>query len=127
MRKIVLCLTDDIYAGESILIHSLAHGFRSLGIVDIDPEWDVRLETAYDAALSAGLWTDTYAATEPAQYWAEGLQGWYDANLEAAPPDGLHNEINTRAELEAYDPDLVTLIEEYVSRDDWRPTCPAGP
>jgi alpha-glucosidase len=34
----LLCLTDDLFAGESITIHSLAHGLRSLGIVEIDPE-----------------------------------------------------------------------------------------
>ena len=120
----LLCLSDDLFAGESIVIHSIAHGLRWNGIVDVDPEWNVRLQNSYDAALTAGLWSDTYAATEVSQYWAEGVQSWYDANREVSPPDGLHNQINTRAELRAYDLDLASLIAEYVPDDDWRPVCP---
>jgi len=121
----LLCLADDIYAGESIAIFSLAHGIRSHGIVDIDPDWDDRLRTAYDAALGAGLWIQTYAATEVGQYWAEGVQDWYDANkqAEAATPDGVHNQVNTRPELKTYDPELASLISEYLPDDDWRPAC----
>jgi hypothetical protein len=122
----LLCLSDDLYAGESITIHALAHGLRYLGIAYVDPEWDERLRTAYDAAMAAGLWTDTYAATEASQYFAEGVQGFYDANLEATPPDGIHNEVNTRSELGDYDPELASLIAEYVPTDDWRPACLAG-
>jgi hypothetical protein len=121
----LLCLSSDLYAGESIGIHSIAHGLRSLGIVYADPEWDERLEVAYDAAIAAGLWNDTYAATEPSQYWAEGVQSWYDSNL--APPNGIHNEVNTRSELRDYDPELASLIAEYVPDDDWRPACLATP
>jgi hypothetical protein len=117
----LLCLSDDLYAGESITIHSIAHGLRSLGIVYVDPDWQVELESAYDTALAAGLWIDTYAATDPSQYFAEGVQSWYDANL--TPPNGVHNDINTRSELEGYDPELAALIADYVPTDDWRPAC----
>jgi hypothetical protein len=120
----LLCLSDDLFVGESIAIHSIAHGLRALGIVDVDPEWDERLDAAYDAAMAAALWTETFAATSASQYWAEGVQDWYDANLEATPPDGLHNDVNTRVELRAYDPELASLIAEHVPDDGWRPTCP---
>jgi hypothetical protein len=122
----VLCLADDLYAGESITIHSLAHGVRTHGIAAVDPDWDVRLRAAYDSAMSTGLWAETYAATEASQYWAEGAQSWFYANLEATPPDGLHNDVNTRAELRAYDPELAALIAEYLPDDGWRPACLAG-
>jgi hypothetical protein len=125
----LLCLSGDLFAGETMLIHSLAHGLRDLGILDVDPEWDLRLEAAYDDAISRGLWSDTHAGTNFGQYWAEGVQGWYDANREVASPDPmrLHNEINTRVELRAYDPELAALIAEYVPDDDWRPACLAEP
>jgi hypothetical protein len=125
----LLCLSDDLFAGEVMLIHSLAHGLRRLGILDIEPGWDQRLRAAYDAALDAGLWADTYAATNFEQYWAEGVQGFYDANREVASPDPdrLHNETNTRVELRAYDPALATIIAEYVPDDAWRPACAARP
>jgi hypothetical protein len=117
----LLCLSDDLYVGESIAIHSIAHGLRSLGIVYVDPAWQAELESTYDAALAAGLWTDTYAATDPAQYFAEGVQSWYDANL--TPPNGVHNDVNTRTELRDYDPELASLIADYVPEDAWRPAC----
>jgi hypothetical protein len=120
----LLCLSEDLFVGESIAVHSIAHGLRSLGIVYVDPEWDERLSAAYDESMAAGLWTNTYAATGASQYWAEGVQSWYDANLEAAPPDGLHNEVNTRSELRDYDSELAALIAEYVPEDDWRLACP---
>jgi hypothetical protein len=125
----LLCLSDDLFVGETMLIHSLAHGLRRLGILDIEPGWDQRVRAAYDAALDAGLWTDTFAATNLEQYWAEGVQGFYDANREVASPDPdrLHNEINTRGELRAYDPALATIIAEYVPDDAWRPACAARP
>jgi len=123
----LLCLSDDLFVGESIAVHSLAHGLRSQGILDVDPDWDDRLRAAYDAALASDLWTETYAATEPSQYWAEGVQSWYDTNIEVTPPDGLHNAINTRSELKAYDPELASLIAEHVPDDAWRPSCAATP
>lgn len=39
------------------------------------------------------------------------MQSWFNANLEANPPNGIHNAVNTRAELVAYDPELARLIQ----------------
>ena len=100
------------------------HGLRTLGIEPIDAQFTLRLERTYSQALAAGLWKGTFAATEPGQYFAEGIQSWLDANAQALPPDGVHNDINTRAELKVYDPALATLIAEYLVDDDWRPRCP---
>ena len=63
-----------------------------------------------DAAMKKGLWKSTYAAENAREYFAEGVQAWFDANLEANPPDGIHNHVNTRKELLQYDPDLAALI-----------------
>ena len=59
--------------------------------------------------MDAGLWAGTYAATNADEYWAEGVQSWFDLN---DPPGLVHNEINKRAELEEYDPALASLIQE---------------
>jgi len=48
------------------------------------------------------------------------VQSWFDANLEADPPNGIHNHVNTREELEAYDPDLAKLIAEVFGHIEWR-------
>lgn len=120
----LLCLPGDLFSGEALLVHALAHGLRRLGILRLEPGWDARLRAAYEGAISSGLWTATYAASDHEQYWAEGVQDWYDANQEAVPTNGVHNYVNTRAELTAYDPALAELIAEYFPDDSWRPTCP---
>jgi hypothetical protein len=46
------------------------------------------------------------------EYWAEGVQDWYYTNLEADPPNGIHNHVDTRHELLEYDPVLYNLVAE---------------
>ena len=108
---------DDRYHGESILIHEFAHTVH-LGLTQVEPDFDAKLKTLYEAALGDGLWNRTYAATNPSEYWAEGVQSWFDANRESEAPNGIHNHVNTREELMAYDPDLAALIATVF--DDWR-------
>jgi hypothetical protein len=119
----LLCLAGDPFAGETLLIQTFATGVL-LGLEDVDATFDARLEAAYDAALAADLWRNTYAAANPIEYYAEGTQAWFDANPNVSPPDGTHNDINTRAEIMAYDPALAALIAESMPADAWRPNCP---
>jgi hypothetical protein len=107
----LLCLDNDVHRGEVILVHSLAHAVRALGIDQLEPDFDRRLEAAYEAALFDGKWLGTFASESFPQYWAEGVQSWFNANL--TPPNGIHNEVNTRPELLAYDPELYSIISEY--------------
>jgi hypothetical protein len=120
----LLCLTDDWFRGEEILVASFAHGIRFLGIDAIDTNFSNRLEDALRAARNAGLWQGTFAETRSDQYYAEGVQSWFGANGEADPPDGNHNLIDTRAELREYDPTLADLIAEYLPESTWQPRCP---
>ncbi len=119
----LLCLADDPYLGESLFVHVMAHGIRILGIQAVDPEFSGRLASTFEAALAAGKWSDTYAATSPEQYHAEGVQSWFDANLQRDPANGIHNYVNTRAELEAYDPGLAALIALHFPTE-MLPLCP---
>lgn len=114
----LICLEPDVYAGESILVHEFAHGMHNLGVDFVDSGFDQELETVYQSAMSSGLWKDTYAATNRHEYWAEGVQAWFDANQ--APQPGIHNDVDTRAELEAYDPILYELISRYMTAQ-WFP------
>ena len=43
---------------------------------------------------------------------AEGTQGFFNVNAERDPPNGVHNYVNTRLELEAYDITLYNMIVE---------------
>ena len=107
----------DPYAAENILIHEFAHAIHQMALSQLDRTFDQRLKAAYDAAMEEGLWEGLYAASNPAEYWAEGVQSWFDTNR---PPDHDHNHVDTRAELREYDPRLAKLIEAEFGDRDWR-------
>jgi hypothetical protein len=111
---------DDRYRGESILIHEFAHTIHEIGLDALDKDFDDRLKGLYERAMQKGLWKNTYAATNYKEYWAEGVQSWFDSNLSANPPNGIHNHVRTRAALEKYDPDLANLIAEVFHNEQWR-------
>lgn len=120
----VLCSSNNESPGEFILPQTFSHGLRTLGIEVTDADFSSRLEAVYEQALAAGRWKGTFASSSPGQYFAEGIQDWFDANAQASPADGVHNEVNTRDELKAYDPALAGLIAEYLVDEDWRTRCP---
>ncbi|XXY49107.1 hypothetical protein WME91_54780 [Sorangium sp. So ce269] len=120
----VLCYPSDPYIGEDILVHEFSHAIAIMGIAFAEPTFDRELADAFEGALQAGKWANTYAATNKDEYWAEGVQDWFDTNIESIPGNGIHNEINTRAELRDYDRPLHDLIARYFADDAWRPTCP---
>lgn len=113
----LLGLPGDPYASENILIHEFGHTIHHMGLNRVDPTFDDRLNAAFRAAIDEGLWTGTYAATHPSEYWAEAVQSWFDTNRE---PDHDHNHVNTRAELREYDPRLAALVEEVFGDPPWR-------
>jgi hypothetical protein len=121
----VLCYATDVYKGESILVHEVSHAIFDIGIALYEPTMQARLDAAYAAAMKAGRFADTYAATNASEYWAEGVQDWFDTNLTVSPPNGVHGPIHTRAQLKTYDPDLAALIAEVFGDDAWRYACPA--
>ena len=105
------CYESDVFPYEDIFVHEFTHGILNMGIERMKggEEFRARLESAYRNALDGGLWERTYAGDNPDEYWAEGVQAWFGLN---DPPGPIHNNINTRAELESYDPVLAGLIHE---------------
>ena len=89
-----------------------------------DPGFRPRVDAAFKAAREAGLWDETYAATDVLEYWAEGVQSWFDSNATAQPANGVHNHVDTRAELLEYDPTLAALVKEVFGDTTWRFKCP---
>lgn len=118
----LLGFEGDPYSTENILIHEFAHNIHLRGLIHVDPTFDARLEKAYEAAIKKGLWKGKYAATNSREYWAEGVQSWFDNNRE---PDHDHNHVNTRKELIEYDPELAKLCEEVFGRTELTYTKPA--
>lgn len=113
----LLCFPRDPYAAENICIHEFAHAIHDMGLSRIDPTFDQRLRAAYHSATNQGLWKNTYAAVDHHEYWAEGVQSWFDNNREN---DALHNHVNTRAKLNEYDTGLAALCQEVFGDIPWR-------
>jgi aminopeptidase N len=107
----------DPYSTENIMIHEFGHAIHSMGMRSVDPTFDPRLRAAYKDALAKRLWKGTYAASNASEYWAEGVQSWFDTNRQN---DSSHNHVDTREELRTYDPALAKLVEEVMGDGPWR-------
>jgi len=105
----LLAFKGDPYSEECILIHEFAHNIHLRGLVRVDKTFDPRVKKAYESAMKKGLWKGKYAAKNHHEYWAEGVQSWFDDNRE---DDHDHNHVDTRKELREYDPGLAELCEE---------------
>ena len=113
----LLCYPGDPYNTENIMIHEFAHAIHLNGIYDVDTTFDKRLAETYKAAMAKGLWKSKYAANNKAEYWAEGVQSWFNTNR---PPDHDHNHVDTREELKEYDAGLAKLVGEIFGDGKWR-------
>jgi len=112
----------DPYAAECILIHEFAHNIHLRGLIHLDPTFDERLKKAYEAAMEQGLWKGKYAGVNHHEYFAEGVQSWFDNNR---PPDHDHNHVDTRRELIEYDPRLAAICREVFGDTELKYTKPA--
>ena len=119
----LLAYPGDPYSTECIFIHEFAHSIHLRGMANVDPTFDGRVRAAYDAAMEAGLWKGKYASVNHHEYFAEGVQSWFDNNRE---PDHDHNHVNTRAELLKYDPGLAALCREVFGDTELKYTKPAA-
>ena len=105
----LLAFPGDHYHKENILIHEFAHNIHLRGVIRVDETFDSRLETAYKSAMEKGLWAGAYGSSNHHEYFAEGVQSWFDNNREN---DNDHNHVNTRKELIEYDLVLADLCKE---------------
>jgi hypothetical protein len=118
----ILCQSGDRYDGEDILIHEFAHSIHNLGLAPTYSDFQSKLDAAFANAKSVKRWSDagpngmgdTYALKDAWEYFAEGVQSWFNVNQQ---PDASHNQVDTRAELETYDPELYALIASYFPAD----------
>lgn len=115
----LLNFKGDPYSTENILIHEFAHNIHLRGLANIDPTFDKRLKQAYQFAMDSGLWKGKYASVNHHEYFAEGVQSWFNNNREN---DHDHNHVNTRVELKEYDAKLASLCEEVFGETEFRYT-----
>ncbi|MBN2596819.1 hypothetical protein [Labilibaculum sp.] len=109
----LLAYQIDKYHAEDILIHEFAHAIHLIGIAPIDPTFNNLLQEKLDNAIAKGKYKKMYAATNIYEYWAEGVQNWFNINAEVKVPDGKHNWVNTREDMKKYDPDLYEIVARY--------------
>ncbi|MBI3864400.1 MAG: prolyl oligopeptidase family serine peptidase [Planctomycetia bacterium] len=115
----LLNLPLDRYDDESIAVHEFCHTIDA-ALSRIDPTWRERLGKVYRNAIGSGRWKNAYAASNPAEYWAEICQSYFDCNR---VNNWNHAAIGTREELEAYDPEGFELVKSTFrlsAENDWR-------
>lgn len=110
----------DPYFTENILVHEFAHAIH-YAINSFDAEFEPRLKKIYADAMTKELWKGKYAASNFSEYWAECVQSYFGDNREN---DHDHNHVNTRPELEEYDPDVFALVEETFKSSEWQYVSP---
>lgn len=119
----LLCYQIDKYHAEDILIHEFAHTIHDVGILPNDTTFNSLLQEQMNAAIAEGKYKDTYAITNIYEYFAEGVQSWFNVNGEVPEPDGKHNQVNTRMELKEYDPGLYRILNRFFPESDECPSC----
>ena len=77
----------------------------------------VKVTSKDDVLIVFGGSKKCYASRNHAEYWAEGVQCWYNTNRTM---DHDHNHIHTRAGLIGYDPGLAKLCEQVLGNNSWR-------
>lgn len=124
----LLCLDGDRYEGEDDFVRWFGLTIRRFGLDLVDPGTASAIDQAYGRAIAAGLWKNTLAEINADEYWMEGVQSFFDANLENTEedrePNSSHNHVNTRDELAEYDPTLYSIAASVFGEGDWRPSCP---
>ncbi|HEV7928143.1 MAG TPA: hypothetical protein VGR14_22515 [Verrucomicrobiae bacterium] len=115
----LLNLLIDRYDDESIGVHEFCHTIDS-AIGSIDPSWRGRLRKTYRDAVGNGLWKNAYAGSNPAEYWAEICQAYFDCSR---INNWNHAAIASREQLKMYDPEGYELVKttfNFSPENDWR-------
>ena len=82
---------------------------------------DVQVTKEDKVVIVFGGPKECYAAKNSAEYWAEGVQDWYDTNRTM---DHDHNHLHTRDQLKTYDPELAKICAEVLGDKEWRFVSP---
>jgi RNA polymerase sigma factor (sigma-70 family) len=121
----LLGLPSDRWPGKIVLVHELAHSIHTHGLNRIDRDFERRLRQLYQKAMRQELWKGSWAARNYADYWAEAVQSYFDCNRTLPIADAPGRHVNTREELEAYDPEMFRFVDEVFRGTPWRYQPPA--
>lgn len=106
----LLDLPNDRYRGRDICMHEFAHNIEFHGM---QPEVRAMFDKQYAISKSKGLWLNSYAGSNPAEYFAEQTM-WYfgthgDLTMTGPKPE------NGPEGLKKYDPDAYKLMDDFYS------------
>jgi len=82
---------------------------------------DAKVTGKDEVLIMFGGAKECYAIKNQAEYFAEGVQAWFDTNRTM---DHDHNHIHTRAQLKEYDTGLADLCAEILGDTEWRFVSP---
>jgi hypothetical protein len=103
----------DRYTTENIVVHEFSHAIKNFALEKMDPLFKDKVQQLLNDAKAAGKWGNTYAGSNAEEYWAECIQSFFGVNATGpAAGDGVHNDIDSRAKLQAYDPGIYGLISQ---------------
>ena len=104
----------DVYRGEMIMVHEFAHVWSGTDL-DTNPSgswhaptrqpgdgdlWTNMNDVFKNQVTDKGLWPNCYAGHNAREYWAEGVQAFFDCDqVGPVGGDGIHNDVNSRDEL----------------------------
>jgi hypothetical protein len=117
----LLSLPLDRYDDESIAVHEFSHTIDG-ALRGIDRAWNDRRNAVFQSVRRKGLYENTYAASNPGEYWAEICQSYFDCNR---VNNWNHGPIGTREQLRDYDPEGYELARSTFRLgpdQDWRYT-----
>lgn len=109
----LLTLPIDRYDDESIGLHEFCHTIDGT-LRSIDQKWNERKNGVYRRAVEKGLWKNTYAGSNPGEYWAELCQVYFDCNR---INNWNHGPIGVREQLKTYDPEGYELVRSAFKLD----------
>jgi hypothetical protein len=104
----LLKLSNDRYRGRDICLHETSHSLRNFGL---PREVTARFDEQYRKSLALGLWRNSYAGSNPDEFFAE-LTMWYfgthgDLGMSGPKPE------NGPEGLKKYDPAAFALFDDF--------------
>jgi hypothetical protein len=125
----LLNLKGDPYKGENIFIHEFAHGIHGV----LGEEFNVRLRELYDEAKQSGRFGGYAIDGGFAEFWAEGVQTWFECNGRKKPKTGRGSDsftvigtqgeivchLTTRKLLKTHCPKFAELLDSTFRQNEW--------
>ena len=127
----VLNFEGDPWEGENIFIHEFAHATQGY-VLGIDEKLGDRFGALYNEAKQSGR-VRGYAMRNPGEFWAEGVQAWFNCNgavrpksggsissFEIVGPQGEHIvHLRTREQMKKHMPEYAKLLDAAYRQNEW--------